>query len=74
MIFLIACVFACISLVDLPVIVRLKKWRELIVFILLLAPALIFALLLSLGVKIPSTLDALGALFEQTFGKIYPQQ
>lgn len=74
MILLVACAFACVSLLDLPVIVRLKKRRELIVFMSLLVPALVFALLLTLGIKIPSSLDALGTLFERIFGKIYPQQ
>ncbi|NLF26329.1 MAG: hypothetical protein GX592_00410 [Clostridiales bacterium] len=74
MILLIVCAFAGIALVDLRVVAHRKKRRETIVLLSLLVPALAIALLLALGVKIPSTVEALGGLFERIFGKIYPQQ
>lgn len=73
MILLILCAFAGIALADLPAIVRHQKRRELIVYLAILAPALIMAILMAMGVKIPSVLDALGQLFEQVFGKVYLQ-
>jgi membrane protein DedA with SNARE-associated domain len=73
MILAIVCVFAGIALVDLPAIWRHQKRRELIVYLLVLIPALVMAILITSGVKIPSALDALGNLFERFFGKIYTQ-
>ena len=73
MIFLILCAFAGIALVDLPAIVRHQKRRELIVYLAVLTPAFLMAILMAMGIKIPSALDALGQLFERVFGKVYLQ-
>ena len=73
MIFGILLVFAGMAFVDLPDIVRNRSWREMTVYLLIFIAALVPAILIASGVRIPSALDALGNLFEAIFGKVYPQ-
>ena len=66
-------VFAGMAFVDLPDTIRRQNWREMTVYLLIFIAALVMAILITSGVKIPSALDALNNLFEKVFGKVYPQ-
>ncbi len=58
MIFLIIIVFIGVILFEVPGLVRKKHWRELTVFSFFLLLGFIMALLLTIGVKIPSPFKA----------------
>lgn len=64
--------FALLSLADIPAILRRRDVRLLTVYLAVFIPALALALLIAAGIKVPSAVDALGMLFEQIFGKVYP--
>ena len=64
--------FALLSLADIPAILRRRDARLLTVYLAVFVPALALALLIAAGIKVPSAMEALGMLFEQIFGKVYP--
>ncbi len=64
--------FALLSLADIPAILRRRDARLMTVYLAVFIPALALALLIAAGIKVPSAMEALGMLFEQIFGKVYP--
>lgn len=64
MIFLLILVFIVIGLIEVPVLIRNKHWRELIAFSFFLLVAFIMTLLQTLGVKLPSPLNSINYLIK----------
>lgn len=58
-IFLLILVFTAICLFQIPGLIQEKQWRDLIVFLALLVPALILSLLNAAGVKLPFIIPAI---------------
>lgn len=63
MILLLLCGFSLIFLWEVPRLIQRKYWRELLVFCLFMAVALLFSVLLTIGVELPQVSTAIGDLF-----------
>lgn len=68
---ILAFVFLFIFMIDAPKLIMDKHWKELIVYLALLALAFILTLLFSLDVRIPSPLKVIKFLIEDVFGLRY---
>lgn len=64
MVFLLVFLFTGIILFEVPIMVRNKHWRELVMFSIFLSIAFLIALAQTIGIKIPSPAKGLDYLVE----------
>jgi hypothetical protein len=58
------CGFAAIALVDLPGMIRSKRWRELLFYCVLFLLILALGVAMGLGVKIPSPIKGVQSFYQ----------
>jgi hypothetical protein len=73
MIFLIVLIFSTVAVFQIPPLVKQKYWRELAVFSILHATALVLSLLYVSGVPIPSPMPFLKYVIQDVLHIKYPK-
>ena len=63
MILLLLFAFSLIFLREVPRLIQRRYWRELLVFCLFMAVAMLLSVLLTIGVELPQVSTAIGDLF-----------
>ena len=65
--------FAGIGAIDLPDMVRNKRWRDLVVYSIIFLLVLALGVLVASGVKVPSPIKAIQAFYQDVLGLSFKQ-
>lgn len=60
--------FTGIGVVNLPQMVKSKRWRDLIIYCIIFLLAFTLGLLIAMGVKVPSPIKAIQAFYRDVLG------
>jgi len=71
MIILILAAFALILLADVPDLIRIRNWKDTVVFSVILITGLVISILLYADVKLPSPVTGFRILYEDVFKLSY---